>query len=187
MGIEIIARHWDRPDWCGPFYPEDLPEDWRLAYFATLFESVLVPATAWPEAPPGRLAQWAGDVPPRFRFYLELGPDVDTAAAAWAEQALGDHFAGTVSIPSQTASPAESCLDSGPDRPCLIKARNSHGRPILARRVPILVLADPGAALPWLTALASEAGQDQALAIVYDAPPQTLTRWCQLVLLAGLA
>jgi uncharacterized protein YecE (DUF72 family) len=62
MGIEIIARHWDRPDWCGPFYPEDLPEDWRLAYFATLFESVLVPATAWPEAPPGRLAQWAGDV-----------------------------------------------------------------------------------------------------------------------------
>ncbi|HID01556.1 MAG TPA: hypothetical protein EYP05_09580 [Piscirickettsiaceae bacterium] len=36
---------WD----CEQFYPHDLPEDWRLEYYANYFSALLVPSSQWPE------------------------------------------------------------------------------------------------------------------------------------------
>jgi hypothetical protein len=112
MGIEVIARGWERSDWWGEFYPEDLPEDWRLSYFANAFQSVLVPAASWREAPRGRLAQWAEDVPDRFRFYLEL--DASDGPGGWGSAQgqttlgmgqAGPHPAQRSRIPKPTETP----------------------------------------------------------------------------------
>jgi len=222
MGIEVIARDWDRPDWRGEFYPEDLPEDWRLSYFANAFESVLVPATSWHEAPLERLAQWAKDVPDRFRFYLELDAcdepqgwgsaqrqmnsrieqaephpgqrssipnrtDPPTPDLARAAAALGDRFAGSVASLLLPALPAGSRPGSGATPMRALVARDAQGHALLAREIPLAIVADPRAALTWLTALAAEAASRPALAILDNASPKALTRWGQLVLLAGFA
>jgi hypothetical protein len=213
MGIEVIARGWDRPDWCGKFYPEGLPDEWRLSYFANAFDSVLIPPTVWQEAPRGRLAQWAEEVPERFRFYLELGAfediqgatlgmddtggrleqkprmpeEHDRSGLAAAADALGHRFAGSVAglpLPASTAvRPPDASV--APLRAPV--ARDAEGGVMLARQVPETILADPQAALAWLTALSAEAGSRPALAILSNASPEALTRWCQLAALAGLA
>jgi hypothetical protein len=204
MGIEVIARDWDRPDWYGAFYPEDLPEDWRLTYFANAFESVLVPAAVWQKAALGRLAQWAGDVPPRFCFYLELGPSDqphgrespprdleptgdDSQSLTRAAAALGDRFAGSVAGPPLPVGPAGSGPGPEADPAQALEAWDAEGGALLAWLVPQTVLANPRASVAWLAALAAEAGPRPALAILEDASPKALTDWCQLVLLAGFA
>jgi hypothetical protein len=226
MGIEVIARDWDRADWCGGFYPEDLPEEWRLAYFANAFDAVLVPAAAW-QGDPSRLALWAQEVPHRFRFYLELPRGSDPRAMAQAAAPLGERFAGSVAVlpprteamPGASAPPGDgpASREAGPrsDEPAAdwpladgptgtgagpdggpepaaqpdrtLAAWAADGGTILARQIPQAVVADPRAALAWLTALAAEAGSKPALAIFGDAPADTLTRWSQLILLAGFA
>jgi hypothetical protein len=186
MAIEVVARNWDRPDWCGAFYPEDLPDDWRLAYFANAFEAVLVPAPTWHRTPPGRLSDWVRDVPERFRFYLELGPGDGSPVLARAAVALGNHLAGSVAgtpVPGGPGSALDGCAAPSP----LLPAWDAAGDPILARPIPAGLLDDPRSALNWLQMLAAAAGPRPALAILGDAPADSLTRWCQLVLLGGLA
>ncbi|NIP71546.1 MAG: DUF72 domain-containing protein [Gammaproteobacteria bacterium] len=54
------------------FYPDSLPDDWRLTFYSNEFRCLLVPDREWSEAPPTRLAAWAEDVHEQFVFYLEL-------------------------------------------------------------------------------------------------------------------
>jgi hypothetical protein len=68
----VAARGWDHPDWCGAFYPDDLPEDWRLAYYGNELSAVLVPAATWMQAEFGGPAVWLEEVGEDFRFHLEL-------------------------------------------------------------------------------------------------------------------
>lgn len=82
------AAGWEHPQWTAAFYPEDLPPDWRLAYYAHFFGCVLAPAAAWRGA---ALAGWLADTPEHFRFLLEDGP-----GAAAAQRELGARCAGVV-------------------------------------------------------------------------------------------
>lgn len=82
------AAGWEHPQWPGAFYPEELPADWRLAYYAHFFGCVLVPRGAWEGAAP---AQWLADTPAQFRFLLEDGPGVEAVQGA-----LGARCAGVV-------------------------------------------------------------------------------------------
>jgi len=68
----VGARGWEHPSWRGGFYPEDLPDDWRLSYYANAFRAVLVPAERLGEASAGEVAQWGEDVPQGFRFFIEV-------------------------------------------------------------------------------------------------------------------
>jgi hypothetical protein len=38
----IGTAGWQRPAWADAFYPEDLPPDWRLAYYANVCDALLV-------------------------------------------------------------------------------------------------------------------------------------------------
>lgn len=69
--FSLAAAGWDHDRWQGVIYPDDLPSDWRLAYYANAFDAVLVPAAQWPAATGDELACWVADTPPAFRFYLD--------------------------------------------------------------------------------------------------------------------
>jgi hypothetical protein len=173
MGIEVITRGWDRHDWIGAFYPADLPENWRLSYFATTFHAVLVPLALWHRADPDVLAQWALDVPEGFGFYLETTPGAPDPHQRRLAEPLGPRFRGWVT----------QARGQTPDLP----AWRPGGGALLARQAPEDLIATPKAALSWLTALAADAGRQEALAVLTDGPADGLRLWEDLVLLAGLA
>lgn len=54
-----LRTGWDPNTAATPWYPHDLPEDWRLGYFSNPFWAVLVPATQWRVAGPGIAETWA--------------------------------------------------------------------------------------------------------------------------------
>lgn len=47
--LTIGAVGWLRNDWIGNFYPEDLPEEWRLDFYSNQFYCVLVKQEDWLE------------------------------------------------------------------------------------------------------------------------------------------
>ena len=87
----VAARGWDHAAWSGGFYPEDLPAEWRLTYYANEFPAVIVPATAWGEAPAEQARQWYADTPEGFGFLVEGTPPagVETALAERLVATLG--------------------------------------------------------------------------------------------------
>ena len=63
--IDIGVIGWDRED---TYYPEDLPEDWRLAYYANEHDSVWIPGEAWLGERWPDTAAWHEDADEAFRF-----------------------------------------------------------------------------------------------------------------------
>ncbi|WP_333841466.1 DUF72 domain-containing protein [Pelomicrobium sp.] len=72
--VHVGAIGWEHPHWVGSFYPEDLPAEWRLAYYNQWFDCVLVPASRWRAATEEEMIGWREDTLARFRFVLEAGP-----------------------------------------------------------------------------------------------------------------
>jgi hypothetical protein len=77
------------------YYPDDLPADWQLTYFANEHPGVYVPLAAWSDLPAAALRRWHEDVHPGFAFYLEW-PDTNPAQAVVARTALAGNLAGWV-------------------------------------------------------------------------------------------
>lgn len=90
----VGARDWQRPDWNGDYYPDDLPSDWQLAYYANDFNAVLLPQSRWRHAA-GEWAAWRADAPRGFGFLLEFEGDAEDEGRR-CKQALGPAFAGWV-------------------------------------------------------------------------------------------
>lgn len=87
------GRGWQEAGDTGAFYPQDLPQDWRLTFYANHYATVLVPESHWRQVPQAELKQWRDDTDPHFRFALELSQPV------WAQpevasrlQCLGDRI-----------------------------------------------------------------------------------------------
>ncbi len=109
MPIDIVCQGWDRLADGADFYPDDLPADWRLSYFANALGAVYLPAEDWTARPEQTLTDWGGDVPAGFRFYLELPPPPAAArAASRAQRALGDRLAGLVDPAPPTTAHAQT-------------------------------------------------------------------------------
>lgn len=69
--VFVGAVNWEHPAWHGGFYPDDLPEDWRLSYYNTQFQAVYLPASVWQDVPESTWAQWLNDTQEGFCFVLE--------------------------------------------------------------------------------------------------------------------
>ena len=95
-GVHLFARGWEHAFWSGGFYPEDLPDEWRLTYYANEFGGVLVPAERWQAADETVLHEWIDDVHEKFLFYIELTQPQPTPAEETKAIALGRHFAAWV-------------------------------------------------------------------------------------------
>lgn len=87
----IAAYGWDHAGWRGSYYPDDLPAEWRLAYYANEFRAVVVPATEWRQAAAATAAQWVADTAETFCFLLEAAASPPPASLL---QALGGRFCG---------------------------------------------------------------------------------------------
>ncbi|MHB1585664.1 MAG: DUF72 domain-containing protein [Acidiferrobacteraceae bacterium] len=74
-GLMIGMCGWEHPDWTPGFYPEELPPEWRLTFYANHFTTVLVPAERWLSGARQDLEQWLDDTGDDFRFVLELPAD----------------------------------------------------------------------------------------------------------------
>jgi hypothetical protein len=183
LGVVILVRGWNLPAWKDGFYPDDLPPEWRLAYFANAFPAVLVPAPEWLTAGPGGLAAWAAEVPARFRFYLEQPPGPgDAALLAAVTAALGASLGGVV-VSRLPAAPV-------PGVPIFVPAAEAAaGTGVWASVGPD---APPGGMRErrrWLADLAA-AGPEGALVVLEGAAaatPAELQRWWELAWLSGLA
>ena len=91
--LRIGARGWLHPGWEATFYPDDLPEEWRLGYYANEFSTVLLPAEQWLAADGEALAEWAEEAHEGFRFVLESdGASAERLSAA--AQAMGERLGG---------------------------------------------------------------------------------------------
>jgi len=97
--IIVGACGWDYPEWQKTFYPEDLPADWRLSFYANEFSAVLVPTEKW-QADDVDFEQWAQDVQAGFQFYF-LGDDLKVDDGLIKKE-LGDAFAGFVAANGNT-------------------------------------------------------------------------------------
>ena len=112
--IRVGTYGWQWSQWQGGFYPEDLPEDWQLDFYANYFRTVLVPQAQW--------LQWTDehcedlveavsldeDVFDSFEAYLEQPPflfylsieqvlsELDLLQFQQVKRALGDYFAGCI-------------------------------------------------------------------------------------------
>jgi len=65
--VVVGARGWLHERWLESFYPEDIPEEWRLGFYANEFNTLLVPWSEWEE-----LEEGLDDTPDDFHLYLEL-------------------------------------------------------------------------------------------------------------------
>jgi hypothetical protein len=62
---------WERDDWLRSYYPEDLPPEWRLAYYANDCACVMLDADQWGRADHEMLASSLDEVGQRLHFFLE--------------------------------------------------------------------------------------------------------------------
>ncbi|MGD8642686.1 MAG: hypothetical protein PVI15_00275 [Chromatiales bacterium] len=106
MRVQVAARGWLHEEWVRDYYPDDLPADWRLAFYANEFAGVLVPADYWSSADWPDTAQWREDVSDRFRFFLELDErllEPELKARLLESVAVLDETLGGVLVPGGRA------------------------------------------------------------------------------------
>jgi hypothetical protein len=98
--IEVGAIGWKHTLWREDFYPDELPEEWELSYYANEFRCVLVPHADWFDLDKDGIAQWYEDVHEVFSFIAEYipGTDAELNALPVLERigVLGDRLHGIV-------------------------------------------------------------------------------------------
>lgn len=68
----IGAKAYKHPAWLNSFYPADLPDEWRLGFYANEFQTILLPEADWIGADEEQIYQWFDEVQDEFIFYFEL-------------------------------------------------------------------------------------------------------------------
>ncbi len=99
--IEVAAYGWQGAAWDG-FYPDDMPVEWRLDYYANEFFAVVVPLCEWSQADDETVLEWLEQVSADFRFYWEVSGS-DAAATVRLQLLLQDeafaaHWGGVVDL-----------------------------------------------------------------------------------------
>jgi hypothetical protein len=117
----VASAGWEYPEWNGCFYPDDLPPEWRLAYYANIYRSVYLPYTAWSGCDLQTLSGWVGDTPERFRFVLQANPGGDADADRARLQVLAPRLGSILESSSQPGGRV-LWLEGGPDLKKLAKS-----------------------------------------------------------------
>ena len=71
MTVLIGTSGWNYPHWKGAFYPDDLPDDQWLGWYAERFDTVEINATFYRLPTVQTLDAWQDAVPPGFRFAVK--------------------------------------------------------------------------------------------------------------------
>ena len=91
--IYIGTQGWNHPNWQGSYYPDDLPGEWALTYYANEIPVVYLPASENWQEQAEQLLDGSSD---KFRFILGLDasqltkqPDYLQSLQAFSERLLG--------------------------------------------------------------------------------------------------
>ena len=76
MHLRIGTSGYAFPDWKGPFYPADLPNDQFLTYYAGRFPAVEINNTFYRMPREKVLLDWAAQVPDGFRFAVKASQKI---------------------------------------------------------------------------------------------------------------
>jgi hypothetical protein len=89
----VGAYGWQHSNWVSDFYPEDMPEEWQLDFYANYFRTVLVPESLW--------TQWQQEDIEEVREAIELEEDEFSTEAdcpafqcyfEWSEAASSEKY-----------------------------------------------------------------------------------------------
>lgn len=177
--VQPFAVGWEHTAWSGGFYPDDLPDEWRLTYYANEFPGVLVPTERWQYVGDEVLQEWVDDVHESFGFFLELAQTAPTVEEQRRAALLGDHFVAWV-------VPQGSQADDGVT-PCYLDGLTGSR---LAFQVDAERLGDLKAARHLLERLADQASGNRELPIFLRGSGwqvERLRQLSQLSQLLGLA
>lgn len=94
--LRVGALGWDHAGWQNTFYPDDLPADWHLGFYANEFNAVLVPEPQW-RANLHELEGWQSEVPDNFRFYLQMAR-LDEVEVEQLTQQLGTSLGAVIAF-----------------------------------------------------------------------------------------
>lgn len=187
---------WDLAD-ADQFYPDDLPQDWRLSYFANSFRAAMLPAELWARADPQTVTRWRDDVPAGFRFVAERPAMLPPSSAqrltpAIVTQLLGPTLGGWLEPIADTPTSAPA---SNVDR--YLRYERAHEFPTEQRSTAALpayglfaageLLSDFRRAKDRLSRATELQGRAPSLIILARPSSSQLTGWQELVELLGLA
>lgn len=181
--LDLVPVGWERPDWITGYYPDDLPEDWRLAYFANEFPSLLLPQAVWTGAADDDIEAWADDLAPDFRIYLYTTSETHPERLAQVSATLGRRIAGVIHHGSQAARPGRPARFSFHESPTEAAC---HPGPA-ACAVPGSLIDDLPAARRLLDDLSRRPSAAPAMLILDPVAPEALRRWWLLAQLTGVA
>lgn len=80
---------WRHSEWAGRFYPEDLPEDWRWAYYVTQYSCIWLDRKAWEALDSSTMSLMAAECPEDFEILLQDDGVNDGHLASLIEAAQG--------------------------------------------------------------------------------------------------
>jgi hypothetical protein len=179
--IDVVSQGWWGLADADSFYPDDLPQEWQLTYFANVFPAVLVPGPLWQQRSESELADWHADVHAGFRFYLELTSSTDDRARSRATAALGPALIAFVAEAPEPRG-AEQVADQAR---ALIAPHTGH-RIGAARHCPCHLNDNPRSARRWLDAQAEPPRPEPLGLVILDRPRLTeLEAWQNLLMLLG--
>ena len=180
-----LRSGWDPGPDDGSFYPDDLPEDWRLTYFANVLDAVLLGEDVWRQADAQLIEQWRRDVPDSFRFYLRADETGECFSGGPPfRECLGDRFGGWLAAPdrrgeSDLRGPCHAMVES-------VSTAAASRAPAIACAVPDGLVTDLSAARAWLETYAAAAQGRPALAVMGQARFEDVRRWQTLTQLLGV-
>jgi len=174
--IDVVPQGWWALADANSFYPDDLPPEWHLTYFANVFPAVLVPGPMWQQRSESELADWHADVHPGFRFYLALTSSADDRARSRAAAALGPALIAFVA-----EAPERRGTEQFADKALALIAPHAGHRIGTSRHCPSLLNDNPRDARGWL-----DAQPEPPRLVILDRPRSTeLEAWQNLVMLLG--
>jgi len=125
--VLIGARGWLHRGWQGSFYPDDLPQAWRLAYYANEFSMVVIREQEWAQI--DDISALREDCSQDFHFIVELpalaGGETSSSHINRIRQ-LDSQCAGVIISADQTQQALVDCQSLLPETiPCYIEGENS--------------------------------------------------------------
>jgi uncharacterized protein YecE (DUF72 family) len=93
-------------EWKGSFYPEDLPAERMLAYYAERLPAVEINNTFYRMPKPALLESWAAEVPPEFRFVLKASQRITHFKRLKETASEVEYFFGVAATLGERLGPA---------------------------------------------------------------------------------
>lgn len=94
--IGVAACDWMSSSLMSRFYPEDVPQDWYLTWYANFAMAVVLPSARWQKASPLDVSEWLDQTQENFWFYLQCETDEQVSQALTLVALFEGRFGGLI-------------------------------------------------------------------------------------------